>query len=174
MREFTIFCTLLVVFHAGAAGVLWADGGTVDAPAATTAVLEAGAMGPVTALDREPGRIVAPWAVVERLNTGFGPALATEHRGRRSYARAAPTPCMTPEEVEARIEAEMPDCKATVEPARGAHEDDHLEATVVSPAFEGESLVDQHEAVYDALGEAMTTDIHALELTTRTPSGRSA
>ena len=81
---------------------------------------------------------------------------------------------MTPEEVEARIEAELPDCEATVEPARGAHDDDHLEATVVSPVFEGESLVDQHEAVYDALGEAMTTDIHALELTTRTPSGRSA
>ena len=86
----------------------------------------------------------------------------------------APPPYMTPEEVEARIEAELPDCEATVEPARGAHEDDHLEATVVSPAFEGESLVDQHEMVYDALGEAMTTDIHALELTTRTPSGRSA
>jgi stress-induced morphogen len=76
---------------------------------------------------------------------------------------------MTPEEVEARIEAAIEDCEATVEKARGEHDDDHLRATVVSPAFEGESLVDQHQLVYDALGEAMTTDIHALELTTRTP-----
>lgn len=76
---------------------------------------------------------------------------------------------MTPEDVEARIEAELEDCEATVEPARGDHDEDHLKATVVSPAFEGHSLVDQHEMVYDALGDAMTTDIHALELTTRTP-----
>ena len=76
---------------------------------------------------------------------------------------------MTPEEVEARIEAAIEDCEATVVKARGEHDDDHLRATVVSPAFEGESLVDQHQLVYDALDEAMTTDIHALELTTRTP-----
>ena len=76
---------------------------------------------------------------------------------------------MTPEEVETRIEAAIEDCEATVRRARGEHDDDHLAATVVSPAFEGLSLVDQHELVYDALGDAMTTDIHALELTTRTP-----
>ena len=83
---------------------------------------------------------------------------------------------MTPEDVAALIERELPDCEATVERARGAHDDDHLAATVVSPAFEDRSLVDQHELVYDALGDAMTTDIHALELTTRTPGesdGRS-
>lgn len=76
---------------------------------------------------------------------------------------------MMPEEVEAKIEREIADCEATVERARGAHDDDHLAATVVSPAFEGLALVDQHDLVYDALGDAMTTDIHALELTTRTP-----
>jgi len=76
---------------------------------------------------------------------------------------------MTPESVEALIERELPDCEATVERARGEHDDDHLAATVVSPAFEGLSLVDQHDMVYDALGDAMTTDIHALELTTRPP-----
>jgi stress-induced morphogen len=75
---------------------------------------------------------------------------------------------MTPEDVQARIEAEL-DCEATVARARGEHDDDHLRATVVSPEFEGLSLVEQHEMVYDALGDAMTTDIHALELTTRTP-----
>jgi len=73
-------------------------------------------------------------------------------------------------DVEARIEADIEDCEATVTRARGDHDDDHLEATVVSPAFEGESLVAQHELVYDALGDAMTTEIHALELTTYTPA----
>jgi stress-induced morphogen len=77
---------------------------------------------------------------------------------------------MTPDDVEALIERELPDCEATVERARGAHDDDHLRATVVSPAFEGRTLVAQHDLVYEALGEAMTTDIHALELTTRTPA----
>jgi len=73
-------------------------------------------------------------------------------------------------DVEARIEAGFEaDCDATVTRARGDHDDDHLEATVVSPAFEGEPLVAQHELVYDALGDAMTTEIHALELTTYTP-----
>lgn len=76
---------------------------------------------------------------------------------------------MTPEEVQARIEAALEDCEATVQRARGEHDDDHLRATVVSPAFEGRSLVEQHELVYDALGDAMTREIHALELTTRTP-----
>ena len=77
---------------------------------------------------------------------------------------------MEPAEVERLIEDGIDDCEATVERARGEHDDDHLRATVVSPAFEGHSLVDQHQLVYDALGDAMTTEIHALELTTRTPS----
>ena len=77
---------------------------------------------------------------------------------------------MEPAEVERLIEDGIDDCEATVERARGEHDDDHLRATVVSPAFEGHSLVDQHQLVYDALGDAMTTEIHALELTTRTPA----
>jgi len=76
---------------------------------------------------------------------------------------------MDPSEVERLIEDGLPDCEATVTRARGHDDDDHLAATVVSPAFAGESLVDQHQLVYDALGDAMTTEIHALELTTKTP-----
>lgn len=71
-------------------------------------------------------------------------------------------------EVEALIESGIEEAEATVTRPRGP-EDDHLAAVVVSPAFEGDSLVTQHERVYDALGEHMTTDIHALELTTYTP-----
>ena len=76
---------------------------------------------------------------------------------------------MTPEEVAAVIEAGIEDATATVEPSRHADDEDHLRAVVVSPAFEGRPLVEQHQLVYDALGAHMTRDIHALELTTYTP-----
>ncbi|PSQ21647.1 BolA family transcriptional regulator [Halobacteriales archaeon QS_8_65_32] len=77
---------------------------------------------------------------------------------------------MNHEEVARLIESELEDAEATVTQPRGVDDEDHLAATVVSPAFEGESLVSQHQLVYDALGEHMTTDIHALELKTYTPA----
>lgn len=76
---------------------------------------------------------------------------------------------MDPKTVEELIEAEIPNATAEVGRPRGVDDDDHLAATVVSDAFAGKSLLDQHEMVYDALDEHMTTDIHAIELTTRTP-----
>lgn len=72
-------------------------------------------------------------------------------------------------EVEDLIESNLEDAQATVTHPRGPDDDDHLAAVVVSPTFEGEPLVQQHQQVYDALGEHMTTDIHALELKTYTP-----
>jgi stress-induced morphogen len=72
-------------------------------------------------------------------------------------------------EIEDVIEAGIPDADAEVSQPRGPEDDDHLAAVVVSPAFEGQSLVEQHDMVYDALGDRMTTDIHALELKTYTP-----
>ncbi len=76
---------------------------------------------------------------------------------------------MEPDRVAQLIEEGIEDARATVHRARGEHDDDHLAAVVVSPAFEGKSLVAQHQLVYDALGEHMTRDIHALELKTYTP-----
>jgi stress-induced morphogen len=76
---------------------------------------------------------------------------------------------MNPEDVMRLIEENLEDAEATVSHPRGMDDEDHLAATVVSPAFEGESLVQQHEMVYDALGDHMTNDIHALELKTYTP-----
>ncbi|MCL9812483.1 BolA family protein [Natranaeroarchaeum aerophilus] len=76
---------------------------------------------------------------------------------------------MDQQDVADLIEAELPAAQVTVSRPRGVEDDDHLAAEVVSPAFEGKSLVEQHELVYDALGEHMTTDIHALELSTHTP-----
>jgi stress-induced morphogen len=48
---------------------------------------------------------------------------------------------------------------------------DHYQARIVSPAFVGKSLIEQHKLVYAALGEAMHGPIHALALKTYTPDG---
>lgn len=77
---------------------------------------------------------------------------------------------MKPAEVERLIESNIDGANATVTHARDETDDDHLAATVVAPAFEGASLVEQHDMVYEAVGEHMTTDIHALEVSTYTPA----
>ncbi len=46
----------------------------------------------------------------------------------------------------------------------------HYRVTVVSSQFEGKTLVARHRLVYDALAKEMQRDIHALALTTLTPS----
>ena len=46
----------------------------------------------------------------------------------------------------------------------------HFEAVIVSPAFEGKRMVQQHQLVYAALGDRMRAEIHALGMKTYTPS----
>ncbi|QNP42026.1 BolA family transcriptional regulator [Lysobacter terrestris] len=45
----------------------------------------------------------------------------------------------------------------------------HFRVDVVSGAFAGLSPIARHRAVYAAVGELMTTDIHALAIRARTP-----
>ena len=45
----------------------------------------------------------------------------------------------------------------------------HFRLLVVSPRFDGLSPVAAQRLVYSALGEFMTTDVHALEMRTFTP-----
>ena len=45
----------------------------------------------------------------------------------------------------------------------------HFQAVVVSRAFEGKSRVQRHQLVYQALGERMREEIHALSMQTLTP-----
>ncbi|WP_424015276.1 BolA family protein [Halorubrum xinjiangense] len=77
-----------------------------------------------------------------------------------------------PDAVADLIEENLPDAVARVTAPRihnDEDEDAHFAAVVVSPAFEGESLVDQHQRVYDAVGDHMTRSVHALEIKTYTP-----
>jgi acid stress-induced BolA-like protein IbaG/YrbA len=45
----------------------------------------------------------------------------------------------------------------------------HFEAVIVSPAFRGKGMVEQHQMVYRALGDRMREEIHALSMKTLTP-----
>jgi stress-induced morphogen len=47
---------------------------------------------------------------------------------------------------------------------------DHFEALIVSEAFAGKSPIERHRLVYEALGDRMKADVHALSLRTLTPS----
>jgi acid stress-induced BolA-like protein IbaG/YrbA len=45
----------------------------------------------------------------------------------------------------------------------------HFEAVIVSPAFVGKNMIQQHKLVYTALGDRMRAEIHALSMRTLTP-----
>lgn len=46
----------------------------------------------------------------------------------------------------------------------------HFEALIISSAFEGKRMVQQHQLVYAALGDRMKQEIHALSMMTYSPS----
>lgn len=75
---------------------------------------------------------------------------------------------ISPDQVKAMIETELPDAQVQVQDLTGGG--DHYQVTVVSSLFEGKGLVQQHQMVYGALRQAMSSEvIHALALKTSTP-----
>ena len=50
----------------------------------------------------------------------------------------------------------------------------HFEALIVSPAFVVKNMVQQHQLVYQALGDRMRSEIHALSMRTFTPEAWQA
>ena len=74
---------------------------------------------------------------------------------------------MAADDIIALIKAAIPD--AEIEMTDLAGDNDHWAAVVTSAAFEGLPRVRQHQMVYGALGGRMGGELHALQLTTRTP-----
>ncbi len=66
------------------------------------------------------------------------------------------------------IEAGLPGAIVEVRDTTGGG--DHFEALVVSDRFDGKGLVERHQLVYTALGDAMRARVHALSLKTLTPA----
>ena len=71
---------------------------------------------------------------------------------------------VTPESIKAGIEAGL-DCERVEVIGDGQH----FQALVVAEAFAGKSRVQRHQLVYQALGERMREEIHALSMQTLTP-----
>jgi stress-induced morphogen len=75
---------------------------------------------------------------------------------------------ITPSQVKAKIEAGIPDAQVQVMDLTGTG--DHYKAVVISAAFAGKSLVQQHQLVYGCVRAEMASEaIHALALETHTP-----
>ena len=72
-----------------------------------------------------------------------------------------------PAEVERLLRARFSDAQLELVDLTGTR--DHYQARIVSGAFAGKSLIEQHQLVYGALGSAMSGAIHALALRTYTP-----
>jgi stress-induced morphogen len=70
------------------------------------------------------------------------------------------------EQIKQRIEGAIPEAFAEVEGADGVH----FQAVVVSPAFAGLSRIAQHRMVMDVFAGELGGSIHAMSLTTKTPS----
>ena len=75
----------------------------------------------------------------------------------------------TPTEVEQFIAAGL-DCHSLQVEGDGRH----FFATIVCAEFEGMSRIKRHQRVYQALGERMREQIHALSMKTLTPAEWSA
>ena len=74
---------------------------------------------------------------------------------------------MTTHEVQNLIERALPGAQVEVSDLTGTS--DHFAVTVTSPAFAGKSRIEQHKMVHQALGQHLTTTIHAVEIKTRVP-----
>ncbi len=67
-------------------------------------------------------------------------------------------------EIRMKLEQNFPDAKIKVYDLTGGG--DHWDVHIESSAFNGKSLVEQHQMVYRCLGEWMKEEIHALKLHT--------
>ena len=78
---------------------------------------------------------------------------------------------MKAEAIVAKIQEAIPDAVVDLKDLTGT--EDHWEATIVSGAFDGKSLVQRHRMVFAALEEEMKGPIHALTLKVYTPEQAS-
>jgi acid stress-induced BolA-like protein IbaG/YrbA len=72
---------------------------------------------------------------------------------------------MNPEQVAALIRAALPDALVQVR----SEDNTHYAALVVSASFAGQRSIRRHQAIYQALGERMGREIHAMSIEALTP-----
>ena len=72
---------------------------------------------------------------------------------------------MNSEQIQAMLETNLAGCTAQVI----SDDNTHFEATVISEGFAGKRPLQRHQMVYDALGDKIGGDIHALSIKALTP-----
>lgn len=78
---------------------------------------------------------------------------------------------ISPDQVESKIKAELPDAQVQALTNDG----EHYEVTVISSQFEGKNRVQQHQLVYRAVQPEMNSGVlHAMSLKTYTPNDWAA
>lgn len=79
----------------------------------------------------------------------------------------SPSSNLTTAQVQQLIESALTDAVVRVADMTGTS--DHFEIEVTSPDFAGLSRIEQHKLVHKALGQHLTTSIHAVQIQTKTP-----
>ena len=76
---------------------------------------------------------------------------------------------MTPDQLKARIETLAPATEAQVMDLTGTQ--DHYQVVVVSPAFEGKMMIEQHRLVMGTVQKEIDSgEVHALTMKTFSPA----
>ncbi len=70
-------------------------------------------------------------------------------------------------ELQAKIEDAFPGDDIFLTSPMG--DDNHFQLRVVSEQFSGKTMVERHQLIYQALGDAMREAVHALSIKTYTP-----
>ncbi|MGK0291073.1 MAG: stress-induced morphogen [bacterium] len=73
----------------------------------------------------------------------------------------------TASDVKVKLEAALPDAQVQVQDLTGAQ--NHYAVEVMSALFDGKTMLEQHQMIYQALGEEMKGEVHALQIKTSTP-----
>ncbi|MGH8120446.1 MAG: BolA family protein [Gammaproteobacteria bacterium] len=69
-------------------------------------------------------------------------------------------------EIQQLLETSLPAVTVQIDSDDGVH----FQAIIISAVFNGQSLLQRHQAVYRALGDKMGREIHALSMQTYTPA----
>ncbi len=84
---------------------------------------------------------------------------------RQSRLERRLTEALSPSELRIKDQSHLHAGHAGAADGRG-----HFDVRIVSRAFQGLSSIQRHRLVYDAVGDLMQTDIHALRISAHTPA----
>ncbi|MCB1214864.1 MAG: BolA family transcriptional regulator [Deltaproteobacteria bacterium] len=74
---------------------------------------------------------------------------------------------MQASEIQKKLESALSKSEVIVQDLTGTM--DHFQVLAISPDFEGKTMIEQHQMIYAALGDAMKEAIHALSIKSYTP-----